>query len=97
MTTTYDGFLESRRHLSTSDGFEPIELPDFLFPFQRDLVEWSLQHGRAGIFADCGLGKTPMELVWARNVFLKTGRPVLIAAPLAVTFQIEREAVKFGI
>ena len=95
--TDYDTFLERRRHLTSGDGFDPIDLPDYLFPFQRDLVEWSLRHGRSGIFADCGLGKTPMELVWSHNVHLHTGRPVLIAAPLAVTYQMKREAEKFGI
>jgi hypothetical protein len=53
--------------------------------------------GRAAIFADCGLGKTPMQLVWAENVRRHTGKPVLIVAPLAVTFQHVAEAEKFGI
>lgn len=78
-------------------GFEPIEMPSFLFPFQEHLVSWSLQKGRSAIFADTGLGKTSMQLVWADNIVRKTNKPVLIIAPLAVTFQTEREAIKFGI
>jgi hypothetical protein len=72
-------------------------MPDFLFPYQRAIVEWSLRKGRAAIFADCGLGKTPMQLVWAENVKRKTGKPVLIGTPLAVNAQTIREAAKFGI
>ena len=68
-----------------------------LFDFQRALVEWSLLHGRTAIFADCGMGKTPMQLVWAREVARKARKPVLIIAPLAVTTQTVHEAVKFEI
>jgi hypothetical protein len=95
-SATYEKFLTSRTQWNSGDGFEPIELPPFLFPFQRDLTEWALRMGRAGIFADCGLGKTPMQLVWADNVYRHTGRPVLVVTPLAVSFQTETEARKFG-
>ena len=40
MTETYQEFLESKRQLGTNDGFEPVFMPDFLFDFQRALVEW---------------------------------------------------------
>jgi SNF2 family DNA or RNA helicase len=79
------------------DGFAPVWMPDFLFPFQRDLVEWALRKGRAAIFADCGLGKTPMQLVWAENVVRHTNKPVLILTPLAVSHQTMTEAHKFDI
>jgi hypothetical protein len=72
-------------------------MPEFLFPFQRAMVDWAVRQGRAAIFADCGLGKTPMQLVWAQNVRTITGRPVLIVTPLAVSYQTELEAAKFGI
>jgi hypothetical protein len=49
------------------------------------------------VFADCGLGKTPMQLAWAQNVQRHTGKPVLVVTPLAVSFQTEAEAAKFGI
>ena len=93
----YDAFLERKTHLDGGDGFEPEFLPEFLFDFQRALVEWSLLNGRTALFADCGLGKTPMQLVWAENVHRHTGRRVLIVTPLAVGFQTEAEAEKFGI
>ena len=97
MNTTYADFLDSRTQLGVLGGFDPTYLPDSLFPFQRVLVDWAIRNGRVGIFADCGLGKTLMELVWAQNVHLHTGRPVLYITPLAVGFQAEQEAHKFGI
>jgi hypothetical protein len=93
----YSAFLDRKAQLGGDHGFEPKWMPDFLFDFQRVLVEWALRRGRAAIFADCGLGKTPMQLVWAENVVRRTARPVLIATPLAVTYQLLREAEKFGI
>ncbi len=97
MTQTYAEFLAAKTQDDGSYGFEPLSLPEWLFPFQAGLLEWGLRKGRCGTFADCGLGKTPMQLVWAENVRLKTGAPVLIVAPLAVTFQTLGEAEKFGI
>lgn len=93
----YATFLVTKTQLDGATGFEPAWLPEFLFPFQRALVEWAVRQGRAAIFADCGLGKTPMQLVWAENVRRKSGRPVLIVTPLAVSFQTVGEAEKFGI
>jgi hypothetical protein len=94
---SYIEFLSSKSQYGSESGFEPNWLPDFLFPFQRELVEWTIRMGRAAEFADCGLGKTPMQLVWAENVRKHTGKPVLILTPLAVAFQTEGEAAKFGI
>lgn len=94
---TYEDFLATKAQHNQSDGFDPTVLPDFLYPFQRALVEWSVRMGRAALFADCGLGKTPMQLVWAENVRAETGKPVLIVTPLAVAFQTQREAEKFGL
>lgn len=97
MTATYQDFLQRKAQLGGDHGFEPDRLPAFLFGFQTDLVSWALRKGRAAIFADCGLGKTPMQLVWAEQVARHTGKPVLIATPLAVSSQVLREAAKFGV
>jgi len=90
----YASFLDAKAMLAPPTGtdVEP-SLPEALYPFQRDIVRWALRRGRAAIFADCGLGKTLMQLAWARNV---PGR-VLILAPLAVAEQTVREGSKFGI
>lgn len=93
----YTDFLESKAQIGTADGFDPIFMPEYLFDFQRALTEWAVQKGRGAIFADCGLGKTPMQLVWAENVHRATNKPVLILTPLAVAAQTIREGDKFEI
>jgi len=93
----YAAFLERKAQLGTFSGFEPLWLPPFLFDFQSALVDWALRKGKAAIFADCGLGKTPMQLVWAENVVRKTNGRVLSLTPLAVGPQTLGEGEKFGI
>ncbi len=93
----YDQFLDSKAQEGAEHGFEPPWMPDFLYDFQKDIVRWSVRRGRSAIFADCGLGKTPMQLVWAVNVVIETKRPVLIITPLAVANQTISEAEKFEI
>ena len=97
MGNTYHSFLDDKRQADSQQGIEPLWTPDFLYDFQADLTEWAIRQGRSGIFADCGLGKTPMQLVWAENVHRATNRPVLILTPLAVGAQTQEEADKFGI
>jgi len=93
----YGAFLESKAQYGRDSGFEPVWMPDFLFDFQKALVEWAVRRGRAAILADCGLGKTACELVWAENVVRKTNGRVLILTPLAVAHQTLNEATKFGV
>lgn len=97
MPVSYDAFLDRKTQAHAASGFDPSWIPEFLFPFQQVLTEWASRQGRAALFADCGLGKTPMQLVWAQNVIQHTGRPVLIVTPLAVSYQTAAEAEKFGI
>lgn len=94
---TYSEFLDRKSQLGTLSGFEPLWMPDFLMDFQRCLTEWAIRKGKAAIFADCGMGKTPIQLVWAENVVRHENRPVLILTPLAVSHQTLAEAEKFGI
>jgi hypothetical protein len=97
MTTQgYHDYLRSR-HQVRGEGFDPLWLPGFLYDFQAELVDWSVRMGRAALFADCGLGKTPMQLVWAENVVRHTNRPVLILTPLAVGYQLVEEGEKFDV
>jgi len=97
VTITYAEFLAAKAQHDGASGFEPVWLPEWLRPFQLVLVDWAVRMGRSALFADCGLGKTPMQLVWADNVHRRTGRPVLVVTPLAVSFQTEAEAAKFGL
>lgn len=93
----YQEFLNNKQQNNECWGFKPIDIPDYLFDFQKHLVDWSLRKGRCAIFADCGLGKTPIQLVWADNIVKKTNKKILIITPLAVSFQTVREGEKFGI
>lgn len=93
----YAAFLDRRAQIGDGHGFSPVWLPDFLFDFQRTLVEWAILRGSSAIFADCGLGKTPIQLVIAENIVRHTNGRVLVLAPLAVSAQTVREGVKFGV
>ena len=93
----YAEFLAKKSQVGSQSGFEPLWMPDFLFDFQKALVEWAVRKGRAAVFADCGLGKTIIQLVWAENVVRKVRKPVLVLTPLAVSAQTVSEGEKFGI
>lgn len=94
---TYNQLLDEKTHFGADHGFEPVWMPSILFGFQRAVTEWSIRKGRDAIFADCGLGKTFMQLTWAENVARATGKRVLILTPLAVAFQTVREGEKLGV
>lgn len=93
----YAEFLDHKTHAGSKTGFQPEWMPSVMFDFQQALVDWATWKGRAAIFADCGLGKTAMQLTWAENVVRKTNKPVLVLTPLAVSAQTIAEAEKFGI
>ena len=93
----YEEFLESKQKYVTQSGFECNELNSQLFPFQEFIVKRALKAGKYAIFADCGLGKTFMQLEWAYRVTLETKSKVLILAPLAVKAQTIQQAKQFNI
>lgn len=98
-TMDYTDFIQSKMTIDTSHGLQvpADQLNPALFDFQRDIVHWALAKGRAAIFADCGLGKTLMQLAWSSEVHKATNKPVLILAPLAVASQTAAEGRRFGI
>lgn len=95
----YLKFLEGKQKTHVLSGFDvnENELNGYMFPFQKFIVKRALKAGKYAIFADCGLGKTLMQLEWANQVMKQTNKPVLILAPLAVTGQTIQEGQKFGI
>jgi hypothetical protein len=95
--SSYTQFLRSKLVSASPVGFEPDRLSARLFDFQRDITRWAVKRGRAALLEDCGLGKTPQQLEWARQVHAHTDKPVLIFAPLAVSQQTVREGTKFDI
>lgn len=95
----YIDFINNKAITTISAGIDvpASELNPKLFDFQRDIVKWALAKGKAAIFADCGDGKTAMQLEWAEQIRRRTSGKVLVIAPLAVSEQTKREGNKFGI
>lgn len=93
----YLDFLESKKHLLGSFGFDPNYYPDIAFDFQKSIIEKAVKKGRMAVFADTGLGKTLMQLSIAQNIVKETNKRVLILTPLAVGFQFVQEAEKLQI
>src|SRR4051812_34725649 len=91
----YAEFLSSKALTVPASGInvDKALLHPALFDFQRDLDFWSLRKGRCAVFADTGMGKTLIQLVWS----LIAAPRVLIIAPLAVAKQTVREGAQFGI
>lgn len=94
---TYEMFLHSKLSTSHSVGHSPQKSFPWLFDFQRVIYQWTVQRGRAAIFADCGMGKTPMQLAFSDEIHHYLKAPILILAPLAVNSQTIEEGKKFGI
>lgn len=94
----YQQFLEGKRIKARSVGVSvDVDINPSLFPYQADIVRWALKRGKSAIFADCGMGKTLMQLEWSRHVAEHSGGRVLILTPLAVAQQTATEAERFGI
>lgn len=94
---SYADLLARKRLRAEAHGAEPLPIHPSLYPFQRAIVEWAVRRGRAAIFADCGLGKTRMQIEWARAAAHHSARPVLILAPIAVAGQTIEEAASIGV
>lgn len=92
----YRDFVRAKEHSLGKGGFERLYQNPYEKDFQSYLIDKAVTKGRFSIFADCGLGKTLQQLVWAQNVYLKTGKPALVLAPLSVAAQTVLEAEKFG-
>lgn len=98
-TGSYLDFLQTKQKTHILSGFDVDEkqLNNKMFDFQKFIVKRALKAGKYAIFADCGLGKTLMQLEWANQVCKETKSKVLILAPLAVVGQTIQEGLKFGI
>jgi DNA modification methylase/superfamily II DNA or RNA helicase len=92
---SYQEFLQTKKIKTISVGIqiEKSKINPILFDFQKDIVKWAVKKGRCAVFLDTGLGKTFIQLEWARFI----GRKCLIIAPLSVARQTIREAKKIGI
>ena len=86
----YQTFIQKKRILHDITGINIVDaqIHPVLKDFQRHITRWACGKGRAAIFADTGLGKTLMQLEWARLM----GENTLIIAPLSVARQTVRMA-----
>lgn len=93
--TEYEEFLKSKQFVIQSAGvqIDRSQVNPILFDFQKDIVQWAVKKGRCAVFLDTGLGKTFIQLEWARLI----GKKTLIVAPLSVARQTIREAKKIKI
>lgn len=92
----YETFLKTKEKNHSHAGFSPYEMNPKMFDFQKYIVSRNLEKGKHAVFADCGLGKTVMELETATQTVRHTNKKALILAPLAVVRQTMQEADKFG-
>jgi superfamily II DNA or RNA helicase len=90
---SYEDFITQKRRVWTGLGKVPSDLPPQLYDWQSALVRWALKKGRAALFADCGLGKSFMQIAWANALEV----PCLFLAPLCVAEQTVQEGKKLGI
>jgi DNA modification methylase len=93
MGESYSEFLRSKAFTVPESGKKPARCHKSLFDFQNAIVDWAVRRGRAAVFADCGLGKTRIQLEWARQM---GPNRTLIVAPLAVADQTISEAREIG-
>ena len=95
MNTEYQEFLKSKIIKQSFNGkdIDPKDINPILFDFQRDVTTWAIKKGKAAVFLDTGLGKTFIQLEWARLL----GEKTLIIAPLSVARQTVREAKKIDL
>jgi len=89
----YQDFIKNKNREIYSGGIDVEKIHPILFDFQQDIVKWALKKGKACIFADCGLGKTFMQLEWVRHL----GGTSIIIAPLAVNYQTKMEGKRIGV
>ena len=74
VSKSYLEFLKSKQNVATDAGFEVDDLNPKLYEYEHDIVRWALKKGKSAIFAECGLGKTPMQLEFANQVCRHTGK-----------------------
>lgn len=66
-----------------------------MMDYQQGITEIAIRKKRYCVFADCGMGKTPILLEHARYAVEQTRKPGLIVSPLMVIPQTISEAKKF--
>lgn len=76
----YKEFLNFKRQEGGNHGFNPVFVPDHLFDFQKNLVEWAVQKGRAAIFADYFSSGTEEVILNSKFLIASTKRAIISSA-----------------
>lgn len=93
----YRRFIASRAPKPLMQGFDPQQINAMAKQHQINAIDFALRRGKSAAFLDTGLGKSFIELEFARQCAEETRKPSLILTPLAVAGQMVREGEKFGI
>jgi superfamily II DNA or RNA helicase len=93
----YRQFIASRAPVTAKAGFDPRQINPAAKAHQDTVIRFALERGKSAAFLDTGLGKSFIELEYARQCGDETGKPSLILTPLAVAGQMVREGHKFNI
>ena len=93
----YREYIASRGPAPTMLGFDPRPMNEAAKVHQERCLDFALRRGKSAALLDTGMGKSFIELEFARQCAEETGKPSLILTPLAVAAQMVREGQKFGI
>lgn len=92
----YKTLISKRIPNAVSTGFAAIDMLPCMDGFRGHVVKLCCDRGKSAAFLDTGLGKTTVELEFARQCNMHTSKPSLILTPLAVARQMVREGRSFG-
>lgn len=94
----YEEFIRSKKNIKESSGFKMPDswLNPLAFDYQAEIIQRAVKEGRYALFMDTGLGKSLTQLNYNDAILRHTNKPVLMVAPLAVVYQLEKESLKFG-
>jgi superfamily II DNA or RNA helicase len=90
-----DHYAERLGIVPPTDSDREYHPPRWFFDYQAAIITTALAKTKYSVFADCGLGKTPILLEFAREVHARTHGKVLIVSPLMVVSQTCAEAERF--
>lgn len=98
MSLTYEEFIKSKKQIKEMSGFKINSnwINRLAFDYQAEIIERAVREGRYALFMDTGLGKSLTQLNYNDAILRHTNKPVLMVAPLAVVYQLEKESKKFG-
>lgn len=95
--TEYRQFIADKSSAIQKQGFSPKPINSAAKVHQIKAIDFALNMGKSASFLDTGLGKSFIELEFARQCAEETGKPSIILTPLAVAAQMVREGEKFNI